>query len=306
VKLDGPARRAPGEGFALRRGIWAWASTVAAERRKRPAGMALRGGPALTSRRYETTSGTIHARVSDGTATQTAIVLVHGVIVSSRYLMPLGVELAGESSVLIPDLPGYGVSARPREAPTLAALADAVIACAQAAGHERVALVGNSFGAQVVVEAAVRHPERVESIVLLGPTVDPAARSLVAQAIRWLRNAPDEHLSVLPIMIRDLLDVGPPRAARLLRVMLADRIEHKLGDVTCRALVVRGGRDRVVPAEWADRAARLLPRAQLAVVEGYAHMAHYSGALALAPVIRDFVRAHASAPGMTLPRRVGS
>ena len=78
------------------------------------------------------------------------------------------------------------------EAPTLAALADAVVTCAQAAGHERLALVGNSFGAQVVVEAALRHPERVESIVLLGPTVDPAARSLVVQAIRWLRNAPDE------------------------------------------------------------------------------------------------------------------
>ena len=78
--------------------------------------------------------------------------------------------------------------------------------------------------------------------------------------------------------------------------MLADRIEHKLGAVTCPALVVRGGRDRVVPAEWADRAARHLPRAELAVVEGYAHMAHYSAPLAVAPVIRDFLRAHASNP----------
>jgi len=32
------------------------------------------------------------------------------------------------------------------------------------------------------------------------------------------------------------------------------------------------------------------------VVEGYAHMAHYSGPLAVAPVIRDFLRAHASNP----------
>jgi len=223
------------------------------------------------------------------------VVLVHGVIVSSRYLMPLGVELADDAPVLIPDLPGYGLSRGPGGAPTLAALADAVMACARVAGHDRVVLVGNSFGAQVVVEAALRHPERVARIILLGPTVDPKARTLLAQAIRWLRNAPDEHLSVLPIMLRDLIDIGPARAARLLRVMLADRIERKLGDVTCPALIVRGGRDRVVPAEWADRAARLVPLGELAVVEGYAHMAHYSGPLAMAPVIRRFVRAQASA-----------
>jgi 2-hydroxy-6-oxonona-2,4-dienedioate hydrolase len=75
--------------------------------------------------------------------------------------------------VVVPDLPGYGLSAAPPAPPTLATLADAAIGCARASGHDRVTLVGKSFGAQVAVAAAVRHPERVERLLLVGPTVDP-------------------------------------------------------------------------------------------------------------------------------------
>ncbi|HEV2786199.1 MAG TPA: alpha/beta fold hydrolase, partial [Solirubrobacteraceae bacterium] len=229
-------------------------------------------------------------------ASVTPVVLVHGVIVSSRYLLPAAVELAADVPVLVPDLPGYGLSDAPPSAPDLAALADATIECALAAGHERLSLVGNSFGAQVVVEAALRHPERVERVALLAPTVDPTARSLLRQYARWQRNAPDEHPSCVLLMARDLADVGLPRAARLLRVMLDDAIEDKLPHVRCPALVVRGGRDRVVPPRWAERVAALLPHGRLEMVEGYGHMAHYSGALAVVPVLRAFLLGDSERP----------
>lgn len=248
------------------------------------------------SRTLATDSGPLQVRAGGPQLTSaTAAVLVHGLIVSSRYLMPLGVELAHERPVLIPDLPGYGLSAAPSGRPTLANLADAVIDCAAAAGHQRVALIGNSFGAQVAVEAALRHPERVDRIVLLGPTVDPAARNLLSQYVRWQRCAPDEHLSVLGIMARDLLDAGPLHAIRLLPVMLGDAIEQKLPRVSCPALVVCGARDRVVPLRWARQVADLLPLGTLEIVPRYAHMAHYSGPLAVAPTLRRFLDA---------PRRV--
>src|SRR5215218_9630361 len=110
-------RRAPEPGrvrdrFALRRGVSRWAYDVATERAERPAGIALPDGRALESRRLE---GGLHVRVSRGGAGLPTVVLVHGVIVSSRYLMPLGVELAGEHRVVVPDLPGYGMSAPPEE-----------------------------------------------------------------------------------------------------------------------------------------------------------------------------------------------
>ena len=96
-------------------------------------------------------------------------------------------------------------------------------------------------------------------------------------------------------MARDVMDLGVRRAARMLRVMLDDAVEEKLPDVRCPALVVRGGRDRVVPAAWAQRVADLLPHGQIAVVAGYSHMAHYSGPLEVVPVLRPFLLA-GSAP----------
>jgi len=300
--LVGRSRLLPGERYAVRRGLWRWSLRVASERREHPVGIALRGGPQLRSRWYAVGHGRLHARVSAPEAASWApVVLVHGAIVSSRYLLPAAVELAAEFPVVVPDLPGYGLSARAREALNLATLADAVMECAGAAGYEQVSLVGHSFGAQIVVEAALRHPQRVERMVLLAPAVDPEARDLLRQAARWLANAPDEHPSVLPVITRDLVDVGVVYARRLLRVMLNDAIEDKLPEVRCPTLVVRGGRDRLVPAAWACRVARLLPRGELAVVPGYAHMAPFSGPLAVVPLLRPFLSA-----GRQLERRPGT
>src|SRR3954454_19838395 len=204
--------------------------------------------------------GAFRVRVCQpGKTADTAVVLIHGVIVSGRYLTPLGAALSRDFAVAIPDLPGYGLSRATMSGPTLAELADAAVASAALLGADRVSLVGNSFGAQVAIEAAVRHPETVERIALIGPTIDPRARSLPRQYLRWQRCCPHEHPSVYPVMARDLLDVGPVHAAHLLRVMLRDRPEDKLPAVRQPALVVRGEHDRVAPADWARYVARLLP-----------------------------------------------
>ena len=234
--------------------------------------------------------GRLCVRVAEGArGSDPAVVLVHGVIVSSRYMLPTAAELAADVDVLVPDLPGYGLSEAPPGPLTLATLADAAVACATAAGHDRVALVGNSFGAQIAVEAAVRHPARVARLALIGPTTDPVARTLPRQYLRWQRNAPDEHLAIVPVMARDLADMGLRRAAALLRVMLDDPIEAKLPHVQAPTLVVRGDRDRLVPQRWADEVVGLLPHGELATVPGYAHMPQWSGPLALAPMLRAFL-----------------
>jgi pimeloyl-ACP methyl ester carboxylesterase len=112
---------------------------------------------------------------------------------------------------------------------------------------------------------------------------------LLRQYARRQRCAPDEHPSALALIARDLADIGPRRATRLVRVMLDDAIEEKLPHGQCPALVIRGGRDRVAPAEWTQSVADLLANGTLITIPGYAHMAHYSGPLAVAPPIRAFL-----------------
>src|SRR5215203_928396 len=267
-------------------GLWRQALRLSLETRRRP------WDPAGIETRWTSgpEGGAFRVRVTHpAETTDRAVVLIHGVTVSGRYLAPLGAALSRDFAVAIPDLPGYGLSRGTECGQTLAELADAAVASAAAIGADRVSLVGNSFGAQVAIEAAVRHPETVERIALIGPTTDPRARSLPRQYLRWQRCGPHEHPSVFPVLARDLLDVGAVRAARLLGVMLRDRPEDKLPAVRQPALVVRGEHDHVAPADWARFVARLLPDGRMTEIPSQGHMPHWSGAAAVASALRDFL-----------------
>jgi pimeloyl-ACP methyl ester carboxylesterase len=214
-------------------------------------------------------------------------VLVHGLAVSSRYFLPLARILAARHRVLAPDLPGHGRSGTPARALGIPGLADALLAWLDLAGIERAPLVANSLGCQVAVDLAVRAPERVERLVLIGPTMDPAAPTLLAQALRLARDVPREPLGLNLAEARDYLRTGPRRILATARAGLADPLAEKLPRVQAPALVVRGGRDAIVSQAWAGRVAELLPDARLAVVLDEAHAVHWSAPAEVARLIEE-------------------
>jgi 2-hydroxy-6-oxonona-2,4-dienedioate hydrolase len=233
----------------------------------------------------------VHARTSGGPAQEvrTAVVLVHGLVVSSRYMIPIAERLAPYYRVFAPDLPGFGRSERPLQALDVAGLADALSDWMGEVGLERAALVGNSMGCQVIADLAVRHPGRVERAVLQGPTMDPLGRSVPRQVGRFLLDVPREPLSLIPIELLDYLSVGTRRAWRTFRYALEDRIEKKLPNMRVPTLVVSGSRDPIVPQHWAKEVVDLLPMGRLCVIPGAAHAANYGWAAEFARVIQAFL-----------------
>jgi len=218
------------------------------------------------------------------------VVLVHGVAVSSHYLVPLAEHLAPRARIYLPDLPGYGRSDRPPERDLdVPELADALLTWIERVGLERPHLIGNSFGCQVIADLAARHPDRVGRLVLQGPTFDPHARSFWRQALRWLAALPFERFSEGVVLARDVWDVGPRRAMDLVGKALRDPIEQKLRLILAETLVIRGSQDAIVPQEWADEAVRLLPNGQLVVIDGAAHTINYSQPDRLVQVIWPFL-----------------
>lgn len=199
------------------------------------------------------------------------VVLVHGVAVSSRAVSPAAAALAPHVRVYAPDLPGHGRSDDPGRVLGLSDLAGWLLAWVGAAGLGRVSLLGNSFGCQLAVEAALRHPERVDRAVLQGPTHDPAARGWGRQLARWLRNARMEGATQPGIALRDWQDAGLKRLVLTALYSLRDPVERKLPHVHVPVLVVRGARDPIVPQRWAEEVTRLLPCAALAVLPGLTH-----------------------------------
>jgi 2-hydroxy-6-oxonona-2,4-dienedioate hydrolase len=233
----------------------------------------------------------MHARVAVDPAPSSALplVLVHGIGVASRFMVPVAEALAPYHRVYAPDLPGFGKSEKTAGALSLAELTDALAGWTRAIRLESAAFLGNSFGCQIVVDLALRYTELVERLVLQGPTMDPQARTAWQQIARLLRNSRHEPLSHGLISAREYPRCGLRRLIKTFRYALDDRIEEKLPHARMPALVVRGSRDPIVPQRWAEEATQLLPMGRLAVIPGAPHTVVYDAPLDLARVVRPFL-----------------
>ena len=126
-----------------------------------------RASKGITLRRVwtDTPIGRIHARVGGGALDGPPVVLVHGMVISSRYMVPTALELATLCPVYAVDLPGYGDSVKPLAILGLPELADTLAAWMDAMRFPAAHLVANSFGCQVLAEFALRHDHRVDRLV---------------------------------------------------------------------------------------------------------------------------------------------
>jgi 2-hydroxy-6-oxonona-2,4-dienedioate hydrolase len=234
----------------------------------------------------------IHAHVSAGpssVADDVTVVLVHGLAVPGLYMLPTAERLAPFYRVLVPDLPGFGRSDKPAETLNVMELAGALGAWMEAENCGRAILIGNSLGCQVIVELATRFPQLVAGLVLTGPTVDPAGRTLMEQFKRLLIDATRERPSLLLIQLRGLFAAGLKRVWQTSKYALAYHLEERLPFIRAPALVVCGERDPLVPQAWAEQVARLLPNGRLAIIPGAPHALNYSAPDELAGLIREFI-----------------
>jgi pimeloyl-ACP methyl ester carboxylesterase len=224
-----------------------------------------------------------------GQSSAPPVVLMHGFVLAGDYMMPVANMLAPVARVFVPDLPGYGLSDRPSRRLDLTYLGDRLADWMDRLGLRKAHFIGNSFGCQVLVDFAARHARLVQRLVLQGPTVDPAARSLITQLIRLVKNSRIESPGLGTLMVRDYWRAGVRGIIATARMALRDYQEVKLPHVSAPTLVVRGSRDVLVPQDWAERMVTLLPDGHLLVIPGLAHTINYTAPALFVDAIRPFL-----------------
>ncbi|MGZ8458455.1 MAG: alpha/beta fold hydrolase [Gemmatirosa sp.] len=228
----------------------------------------------------------VHARVAEQAgADAPAVVLVHGYGVSSRYFVPLAARLSATTRVLAPDLPGHGRSDHAPAPLSVPAMAGALGAWMRARGLRDAVLVGQSMGAQIATELAVREPALVAGLVLVGPTVDPSARSAVELMARAALTALAERPLLDACVAWDYVRAGPRLVVREMRHMLAHRVEALLPTLTIPVRVVRGSHDHIAPQPWIDAVAECAGAVPVTVVPGGAHAVQYAAPDAVARTV---------------------
>src|SRR3954462_15895240 len=110
------------------------------------------------------------------------VVLIHGMVNSSRHWEDVALRLARDHTVIAPDLIGHGASPTFRGDYSLGAHAASIRDLLAVIGIERATFVGHSLGGGVVLQFFYQFPQRVERLALvssggLGPEVSPLLRS---------------------------------------------------------------------------------------------------------------------------------
>jgi 2-hydroxy-6-oxonona-2,4-dienedioate hydrolase len=208
-----------------------------------------------------------------GDPTRPCVVLVHGLVVSSRYMVPLARVLSRDFHVLAPDLPGNGRSNATDDVLQTEALADVLAKWISKGGWTDVVVVANSYGCQVVTEALLRHRLPVTRMVFVGPTTDPRAATPWAQVWHLLRGLPHEAPAYVATSLWDFVDCGVRRSWRTLRSMLRHEMAKRFPSLTVPVDIVRGEHDHVCPSEWALQLAAHTGR-DVVVIPTAGHNAH--------------------------------
>jgi pimeloyl-ACP methyl ester carboxylesterase len=238
-----------------------------------------------------------------------AVVLIHGMAGSSETWAPILPALARSATVLAPDMPGHGASAKPRGDYSLGALASGIRDLMIVLGIDRATIVGQSLGGGVAMQFAYQFPERCDRLVLvssggLGREVSALLRALSApgaeyllalgcsQPVRkvgmtvggWLAKARMRPTPGLSEIWRSYASLSDPetRAAFLhtlravvdvggQRVSANDRL-YLAAEVP--TLIVWGDRDPLIPVSHAYDAHEAMPASRLEIFEGSGHFPH--------------------------------
>jgi 2-hydroxymuconate-semialdehyde hydrolase len=95
------------------------------------------------------------------------VVLLHGYGASLATWREVIEPLAQDHRVLALDARGFGLSSRTEGDYSVAAMADDVVAAMDARGVQRASIVAHSWGVSTALALALRHPERVDKLVLV-------------------------------------------------------------------------------------------------------------------------------------------
>jgi 3-oxoadipate enol-lactonase len=205
-------------------------------------------------------------------------------------------DYATRRRVLAFDNRGTGLSAKPPGPYSIELMAEDAASVLDARGLERSDVYGYSMGGYIALTLAVRRPELVRSLVLVGTgpggpghepplaeTLDIWSRAAglpreealrmaypTAFAPGWIDDHPEEYEQ----LVAARLDPPTPAECWLAQAEAADRHKDVGVDVeriAVPALVIHGELDRVVPVSNGRLLASRLPNAELVVLPGGGH-----------------------------------
>lgn len=252
------------------------------------------------------------------------LVLIHGFTGSHegfQYLIPL----LGEYRLIIPDLPGFGISPLPHEEVTLEHLGELLVEFIITLGLDQPYLLGHSMGSLVVAEAVSQAPEVMNKrIILVSPVPSPVGLADMRRSGAVVSQLYYNVSHRLPV-IGPKLATSKKLTRASTRVIMTTRDKQLREDIHGHhfnnlnfissigwysklyrqinrngisryqksfkdfdVLIINGDRDSVTPLRHQQKTASLIG-AKVAVIADVGHLSHYEKPTELAQEIKNFL-----------------
>ena len=218
-----------------------------------------------------------------------AIVFVHGFCQSSAYWAPMLERVAqrGVRGIAV-DLPGFGASASESGPYTMEGLADALAHQLDLFGAgPTIALVGGSMGGVVAQHFTLRHPQRVERLLLVATGGFTPNMAVAIEKADAMSVAAWNEATVTPVVDgffnqrpsaaalagyrRIALSASQPAAIEAARSNAANRSFDRLGSIRVPTLIIQGRHDRARTPEHGAEMRDRIQGSVLAVIEDAGH-----------------------------------
>jgi 2-hydroxymuconate-semialdehyde hydrolase len=205
-------------------------------------------------------------------------------------------ELTQRARVIAPDMVGFGFSDRPAgQRYDMEAWVGQAVGLLDALDVERTDLVGNSFGGGLALALAIRHPQRVRRLVLMGAVGVPFEITPGLDAVWGYQPSLDAMRSLLDVFAYDRRLVNDELARLRYEASVRPGFQESFAamfpaprqrwvDAMCSAeadiralphetLVIHGREDRVIPLANSLTLAQWIPNSQLHV---FGHCGHWT------------------------------
>ena len=227
-----------------------------------------------------------------------------------RLVIP---ALAEQYRVIAPDMAGFGYTERVDSYHyTMDNWVRHAIELMDALGIEKTHMVGNSFGGALAIALAIRHPERVDKLILMGaagvnfeltpgldqvwgyePSVENMRsmmdlfaydRSLVSNELAQLRY----EASIQPGFQETFSQMFPPPRQRSVEALASKPQDIKA--IKHETLILHGREDLVVPPVTSTTLFELIPNSQLHMFGRCGHWTHIEHNARFIELLKNFLR----------------
>ena len=213
-----------------------------------------------------------------------ALLFLHGAS-GAPAVMPFMEKLAQRFDVLVPEHPGYGKSDEPEWLENIHDVAYFYLDFLKQLNLRNVTIVGSSMGGWMAMEIAVRDTSRLKSLVLVSPAgiAAPGVRAadifLMPPEVLVRNLFVDQKLAEARLAAPEDVDASLKNRHTTARLAWEPRLHDPflpkwLHRIDVPVKIVWGREDKILPVGLGHELKRLLPKAEMHVMDNVGHLPH--------------------------------